>query len=411
MARNPYDHGRRGPDSHTRDRLQNSGTHDRLRSSSFEDDYPDDLDDGRFRTRPMQRAGSGFAQSAPQPRGGSQRASRYGSNERRHGSYDQDRESDYAQPWGRTPQHHEPDHGSGAYGRDPRFGARYGGQHFGAYGYGMQESPYETQRRSRNRGPRNWQRSDERIREDVCERLSGLHDVDVSDVSVAVEQGRVTLAGTVTDRWHKHRIEDVADDSAGVREIENRIRVREDDGGGSGGFWSQLFGFDSGARARDVMTRDVLTASPGDSVQRAAQLMKDAGIGSVPVCDGQRLQGMVTDRDIAVRVVAPGLPADRTQVSQAMTSEVFWCYEDDDVGDVLDKMGDRQVRRIPVVDRDHRLTGIIALGDVAVQRSGAGVGEALEEISTPSSRAPMTGSPMDAPASTSTMVSGSQEHH
>jgi len=297
MQRNPYGNGHRGPDAPGRD----------VHRPGFVHDYGDDLDEGRFRMHPMQRAGSGFAQSAPQPR-------------------------------------------------------------------------------LRNRGPRNWQRSDERIREDVCERLSTLDDVDVSDVSVAVQQGRVTLTGTVGHRSDKHLIEDVADDSAGVRDIDNQIRVRRDDESSEGGFWSQLFGFESGSKARDVMTHDVLTVSPTDSVQRAAQIMKEAGIGSVPVCDGQRLQGMVTDRDIAVRIVASGLPAGQTQASQAMTAEAFWCYEDDDVVEVLDKMGDRQVRRIPVVDRDHRLTGIISLGDMAVQRSGGQVGEALEEISAPSAK-------------------------
>ncbi|HEY0876868.1 MAG TPA: CBS domain-containing protein [Zeimonas sp.] len=348
MARNPYDNGHRGPDSRPRDSLH---------QSAYPGEYTDDLDEGRFQQHPMQRAAGDFAQSAPQPRGSQYESQEYyGYGSRRHGA-------------------------QARYGMQE---SRYGTEFPGARGAGMQGSPY-LQQRPRNRGPRNWQRSDERIREDICERLSALDDVDVSDVSVSVQQGKVMLTGTVMQRGDKHRIEDVADDGIGVRDVDNQIRVRRDDQRSSGSFWSQLFGFDSGARARDVMTREVLVVSPGDTVQRAAQIMKDADIGSVPVCDGQRLQGMVTDRDIAVRVVAAGLPADSTQASQAMTSEVFWCYEDDEVADVLDKMGDRQVRRIPVVDRDHKLTGIISLGDVAVQRSGGQVQEALEEISTPSS--------------------------
>jgi len=343
MPRTPYGNGQRTPDFSRH-------------SPDWREEYGDDLaDEGRFPRHPMQRAGRGFAPSAPQPRAGSQYESRRG--------------------FGR-----EEDSRPGAFG--------YGRESEDFRSSELQDTPYGTglQRRPRNRGPRNWQRSDERIREDICERLSALDDVDVSDVGVAVEQGRATLTGTVRERFHKHWIEDVADDCIGVREVENRIRVKRDDERSTGGFWSQLFGFDTGSRACDVMTRDVLTVSPGDIVQRAAQIMKDAGIGSVPVCDGQRLQGMITDRDIAVRVVSANLPADRTQVSQAMTAEVFWCYEDDDVADVLDKMGDRQVRRIPVVDRDHRLAGIISLGDMALQRSGSQVGDALEEISTPSSR-------------------------
>lgn len=240
--------------------------------------------------------------------------------------------------------------------------------------------------RARNRGPKNWQRSDERIRDDVCERLSREYDLDVSDVSVSVQQGTVTLSGSVADRGLKHRIEDIADDSPGVRDVDNRLRVARDEHGtrSGGGFWSELFGFEAGAKARDVMTREVLVIGPQDMVQRAAQIMKDADIGSVPVCDGRRLQGMITDRDIAVRVAATARPSDQTRVSDAMTSEVFWCYEDEDIADALDKMGDRQVRRIPVVDREKSLVGIVSLGDMATQRGGTQVQSALEDISEPS---------------------------
>jgi len=345
MARNPRGGGRRDPDSRPR------GT---LHESTYPGEYTGDLDEGRFQTHPMRRAGSGFGQSAPQPRG-----SRYGPQE------SWQRERDERRGEGRSV-------------------TGYATEYPPARGHDSPPWRFSMQQRRRNRGPRNWQRSDERIREDVCERLVALDDVDVSDVSVSVQQGTVRLTGSVVERSDKHRIEDVADDSIGVRDVDNQIRVRRDDVHGSRGFWGQLFGFESGTKARDVMTREPITVSPNDSVLRAAQIMKDADIGSVPVCDGQRLQGMVTDRDIAVRVVAAGLPADATKASQAMTAEVFWCYEDDDVADVLDKMGDRQVRRIPVVDRDHRLTGIVSLGDMAVQRSGDEVQDALEEISTPS---------------------------
>ncbi|MCD6673807.1 MAG: CBS domain-containing protein [Burkholderiaceae bacterium] len=369
MARNPYGNGRRGPDSRPRDSLRQSAYPDRYAdryAAEYPREYTDDLDEGRFQTHPMQRAGSGFAQAEPS------RGSRYGS-----------RESNYG-------------------GREPRYGEerRYATEYPAARGYGTPESRYGAQR-PRNRGPRNWQRSDERIREDVCERLAALDDVDVSDVSVAVEQGNVRLTGSVVQRGDKHRIEDVADDCAGVREVDNQIRVRRDDARSPGGFWGHLFGFESGTKARDVMTREPITVSPDDTVQHAAQIMKDADVGSVPVCDGQRLQGMVTDRDIAVRVVAAGLPADTTQASQAMTAEVFWCYEDDDIADVLDKMGEQQVRRIPVVDRDHKLTGIVSLGDMAVQRSGDQVEDALEEISMPSSKGATSAGPTMSPTGSS----------
>ncbi len=240
--------------------------------------------------------------------------------------------------------------------------------------------------RSRNRGPKNWQRSDERIVDDICERLTRALDVDVSDVSVTVEQGTVTLTGTVEDRRAKHLIEDVADDCAGVRDVDNRLRVQAGESRDSrrGGFWQELFGFQAGARARDVMTRDVLTVAPHDTVQRAAEIMRDAGVGSVPVCDGRHLQGVITDRDIAIRAVALARPADQTRIVDVMTQGVFWCYEDDDIADVLEKMGDRQVRRIPVVNREKNLVGIVSLGDMATQRAGTQVETALEEISEPS---------------------------
>jgi CBS domain-containing protein/osmotically-inducible protein OsmY len=389
MARNPYDNGHRGSDSPLR------GT---ARSASWSGEYSGDLDDGRFQRHPMQRTGSGFAQSAPQPRG-----SRYGSRSGRSSSesggqrYAGELHDD---AWQRDTE--------SRYGESRHYAMEYPAAR--GYGYGSTATRYGSQG-MRNRGPRNWQRSDERIREDVCERLASLDDVDVSDVSVSVEQGTVRLTGSVVQRGDKHRIEDVADDSVGVRDVDNQIRVRRDDArSSSGGFWGQLFGFESGAKARDVMTREVITVSPSDTVRRAAQIMKDADIGSVPVCDGQRLQGMITDRDIAVRVVAAALPVDTTQASQAMTSEVFWCYEDDDIADVLDKMGDQQVRRIPVVDRDHKLTGIISLGDMAVQRSGDQVQDALEEISTPSPKG-STESGTSVGTTGSMSSTGSQQRH
>lgn len=282
---------------------------------------------------------------------------------------------------------------SGQERRERAYGARYPG----GYTSDLDEGRFQTasredmgermgsQARPRNRGPKNWQRSDERIQDEICEHLARERDIDVSDVSVSVQQGTVTLTGTVDDRRAKHLIEDLADDCAGVRDVENRLRVRE--GGsrsGSGGFWAELFGFDSGSRVGDIMTREVLTVRPDDMISRAAQIMKDADVGSVPVCDGKTLHGMITDRDIAIRVVAASRPADQTRISEAMTPEVFWCYEDEDIGDVLDKMGDRQVRRIPVVSRDKQLVGIVSLGDMATQRSGTQVESALEDISEPS---------------------------
>ncbi len=135
----------------------------------------------------------------------------------------------------------------------------------------------------------------------------------------------------------------------------------------------------------DVMTRDVRVVAPSDSMQRAAQCMDELNVGSVPVCDGQKLVGMVTDRDITVRGVAANKAAASTPVSDVMSTSVRWCTEDQPVGDVMDEMRDAQIRRMPVVDQDKKLVGIISLGDLADRGADdARVGEVLRDISTPS---------------------------
>ena len=114
-----------------------------------------------------------------------------------------------------------------------------------------------------------------------------------------------------------------------------------------------------------VMSSDVRVVSPADTIQQAARLMGELDVGVLPVCDGQRLVGMVTDRDIAVRAVAVGLAPDQTEVAEVMTDEVAWCFEDQTVDEVLRDMGGSQLRRLPVVSRDKRLVGIVSLGDLA----------------------------------------------
>ena len=132
-----------------------------------------------------------------------------------------------------------------------------------------------------------------------------------------------------------------------------------------------------------VMSRDVTVVSPQDSIQRAAQLMRDLNVGALPVCDGRKLQGMITDRDITIRATAGGQPPGEVRVQEAMTDDILWCYEDQTVGEVLQHMGDAQVRRIPVVSRDKELVGMVSLGDIAT-RHGADTDDTLEEVSTPS---------------------------
>lgn len=134
-------------------------------------------------------------------------------------------------------------------------------------------------------------------------------------------------------------------------------------------------------KVSEVMTSNVTVVRPDDSVQTAAALMSEQDVGSLPVCDGKRLKGMVTDRDIAVRAVASGWGVD-TPVSEVMTEEVIWCSEGDDIQDLLKRMGADQIRRVPVLDANRNLVGIVALGDLAIQQD-AGVDEALRDISMP----------------------------
>jgi CBS domain-containing protein len=135
----------------------------------------------------------------------------------------------------------------------------------------------------------------------------------------------------------------------------------------------------------EVMTRDVNVVSPDASVQEAAQAMRDWDVGALPVCNGKRLQGMITDRDITIRAVAEGQSPDKMRVSDIMSNEVLWCFEDQTVGEVLQQMGDQQVRRIPVVSRNMELVGMVSLGDLATTE-GVDTDATLEDISSPMPR-------------------------
>jgi len=135
---------------------------------------------------------------------------------------------------------------------------------------------------------------------------------------------------------------------------------------------------------QEVMTRDVQRVSPEETVRRAAQLMDEYNVGAIPVCDGDKLVGMITDRDITVRSTAAGQAPEQTRVGDVMSTDVRTCYQNQTVDEVLGQMGDVQIRRVPVVDQDsHSLVGIVSLGDMATKHS-AGIDRALEEISEPS---------------------------
>ncbi|MGX4642255.1 CBS domain-containing protein [Massilia sp. SYSU DXS3249] len=135
---------------------------------------------------------------------------------------------------------------------------------------------------------------------------------------------------------------------------------------------------------QDVMTRDVQTISPQDTVQRAAQLMDELNVGAIPVTDGSKLVGMITDRDITVRSTAVGQDPGSTKVTDVMSTDVRTCTTRQSVEDVLNQMADVQIRRIPVLDEDSgQIVGIVSLGDVATKHS-ADVDRTLDEISSPS---------------------------
>lgn len=136
-------------------------------------------------------------------------------------------------------------------------------------------------------------------------------------------------------------------------------------------------------KVSEAMTRDVHVAAPNQTIRDAARVMAEIDAGALPVGENDRLVGMITDRDIAIRAVAQGL-GPHTTVGDVMTPDVKYCFEDEDVAHVEENMGDIQVRRLPVVDREKRLVGIISLGDLAIGDSPAQAGEALRGVSRPS---------------------------
>lgn len=133
----------------------------------------------------------------------------------------------------------------------------------------------------------------------------------------------------------------------------------------------------------EIMTTDVQVVEPQQSLRHAAQLMADLDIGALPVCNGKRLLGVVTDRDIAIRGVAMGLGPDTGCVSDVMTDDVQFCTVDQDTEEVLRLMGDSQIRRLPVINVDKELVGIVSLADLATRQSGT-IDKAVREISEPS---------------------------
>lgn len=131
----------------------------------------------------------------------------------------------------------------------------------------------------------------------------------------------------------------------------------------------------------EVMTRNVRIAKPNQCLQEVAQIMAEEGVGCLPVGENNHLLGMITDRDIAVRAVAQGKDVTKATVRDTMSTEVKYCFEDEDVEHVADNMSDIQLHRLPVVNHDKRLVGIVALADIANHHGSESAGRVVCGIS------------------------------
>ena len=134
----------------------------------------------------------------------------------------------------------------------------------------------------------------------------------------------------------------------------------------------------------DVMSNNVTIADPKQSIQDAAKTMAELDAGSLPVGEGEQLVGMITDRDIAIRAVASGMSLDTT-IDKIMTNEVKYCFEDDELEQIAANMAENKLRRLPVVNKQKRLVGIVSLGDIS-HALGAQCGLALADITMPGGR-------------------------
>jgi len=136
---------------------------------------------------------------------------------------------------------------------------------------------------------------------------------------------------------------------------------------------------------KEIMTSNVDVISRNASAAEAALKMKYLNVGVIPVCDGERLCGMVTDRDLVLRVIAKGLDPKQVRVSDATSSDVVFCYEDEDLEKASHVMSQKQIRRLPILSRAKKLVGIVSLGDLAVRGKDAQTtGNVLEQVSRPS---------------------------
>ena len=130
----------------------------------------------------------------------------------------------------------------------------------------------------------------------------------------------------------------------------------------------------------EVMTREVELTSPDATLQQAAKTMAEDDLGFLPVGENDRMVGMITDRDIAVRAVAKGRDPTTTKVREVMTDRVLYCFEDEDVDKAAESMSREQIRRLPIVDRRKRLVGVVSLGDIALKHNTGKAGKTLSSV-------------------------------
>ena len=132
---------------------------------------------------------------------------------------------------------------------------------------------------------------------------------------------------------------------------------------------------------KEIMSKDVKFVDPNTTIQEAAKIMREKDIGSLPIGENDRLVGMITDRDIVIKTLANGKDVKETKVTEAMTPKCLYCFEEDTIEEVSKNMAESQVRRMPVLNREKRLVGIVSLGDLCCKGSKQAAGDALQAIS------------------------------
>jgi len=137
-------------------------------------------------------------------------------------------------------------------------------------------------------------------------------------------------------------------------------------------------------KVSDIMTKNVEVIHPEATIREAANKMKDINVGMIPVCDGDRIVGMLSDRDITVRATAEGMDPNQTKVRDTMSKQVVYAFEDQDIHDAARMMSEHQIRRLLIMNRNKRLTGILSLGDIAVDVNKKTSGDILKDVSEPS---------------------------